>query len=111
MSAVLDLTAGSALMLGGAEWTVERLEPQYGVVVLTHGDGQRMRVSVRFLISHPGCRASSRSADPAPSRQSRGAAGAGRRSGAAAGPGAGRLPDADPAGGRAPQAGGDRVRR
>jgi hypothetical protein len=68
MSAVLDLTAGSALMLGGAEWTVERLEPQYGVVVLTRGDGQRMRVSVRFLISHPGCRASSRSAAAAADR-------------------------------------------
>lgn len=59
---VLDLAAGSALVLDGAEWMVERLEPQYGNVVLTRSDGQRMRVSVRFLISHPDCRPSSRSA-------------------------------------------------
>jgi hypothetical protein len=52
---VLDLAAGSALVLDGAEWMMERLEPQYGNVVLTRGDGQRMQVSVRFLISHPDC--------------------------------------------------------
>ena len=59
---VLDLAAGSPLVLDGAEWIVEQLEPQYGNVVLARGDGQRMRVSVRFLISHPDCRPSSRSA-------------------------------------------------
>ena len=53
---VLDLTAGSVLVLNGAAWTVEHLEPQYGTVVLTGRDGQRLRVSVRFLISHPDCR-------------------------------------------------------
>jgi len=59
---VLDLTAGSVLVLDGAAWTVEQLEPWYGMVVLTGSDGQRLRVSVRFLISHPDCRLSSRSA-------------------------------------------------
>jgi hypothetical protein len=65
---VLDLAAGSALVLDGAEWAVEQLQPQYGTVVLTRGDGQRMRVSVRFLISHPHCRPSTRSAAAAADR-------------------------------------------
>jgi hypothetical protein len=65
---VLDLTAGSVLVLDGAAWTVEQLEPQYGTVVLTRSDGQRLRVSVRFLISHPDCRLSSRSATAAADR-------------------------------------------
>ena len=65
---VLDLAVGSALVLDGAEWTVEQLQPQYGAVVLTRGDGQRMRVSVRFLISHPHCRPSTRSAAAAADR-------------------------------------------
>ena len=65
---VLDLAVGSALVLDGAEWTVEQLQPQYGTVVLTRGDGQRMRVSVRFLISHPHCRPSTRSAAEAADR-------------------------------------------
>lgn len=47
---------------------MEQLEPQYGVVVLTRSDGQRMRVSVRFLASHPDCRPSSRSAAAAADR-------------------------------------------
>ena len=41
---------------------VESLEPQYGNVILSRRDGQRAQVSVRFLISHPGCRSLSRSA-------------------------------------------------
>jgi hypothetical protein len=65
---VLDLAAGSALVLDGAEWIVEQLEPHYGTVVLARRDGQRMRVSVRFLISHPDCRLSSRSAAAAADR-------------------------------------------
>ena len=32
---VLDLAVGSALVLDGAEWTIEQLQPQYGTVVLT----------------------------------------------------------------------------
>jgi hypothetical protein len=65
---VLDLTAGSVLVLDGAAWTVEQLEPWYGTVVLTGRDGQRLRVSVRFLISHPDCRLASRSAAAAADR-------------------------------------------
>ena len=59
---VLDLAVGSGLVLDGAEWIVEQLEPQYGIVTLTRADGERMRVSVRFLVSHPQFRPSSRSA-------------------------------------------------
>ena len=65
---VLDLAAGSGLVLDGAEWVVEQLEPQYGAVALTRADGKRMRVSVRFLVSHPQCRPSSRSAVAAADR-------------------------------------------
>ncbi len=65
---VLDLAVGSGLVLDGAEWIVEQLEPQYGIVALTRADGERMRVSVRFLVSHPQCRPSSRSAVAAADR-------------------------------------------
>jgi hypothetical protein len=65
---VLDLAVGSGLVLDGAEWTVEQLEPQYGIVALTRADGERMRVSVRFLAGHPQCRPSSRSAVAAADR-------------------------------------------
>jgi hypothetical protein len=58
---VLELAPGSVLVLDGAEQVVERLDAQYGTVVLTRKDGQRMQVSIRFLISHPDCRPSSRS--------------------------------------------------
>ena len=62
MVPVLDLAVGSCLVLDGAEWIVEQLEPQYGKVALTRADGERIRVSIRFLVSHPQCRPSSRSA-------------------------------------------------
>jgi hypothetical protein len=65
---VLDLAVGSGLVLDGAEWIVEQLEPQYGIVALTRADGERMRVSVRFLAGHPQCRTSSRSAVAAADR-------------------------------------------
>ena len=65
---VLDLAVGSGLVLDGAEWVVEQLEPQYGAVALTRADGKRMRVSVRFLVSRPQCRPSSRSAVTAADR-------------------------------------------
>ena len=66
--AVLDLPAGAAVMLDGAEWTVERREPHLGRVHLVGADGARQRVSLRFLANHPDCWPSSRTA----------AAGAGR---------------------------------
>ncbi len=65
---VLDLAVGSGLVLDGAEWIVEQMEPWYGKVTLTCADGERMRVSVRFLISHPQRRPSSRSAAAAADR-------------------------------------------
>ncbi len=65
---VLDLAVGSGLVLDGAEWIVEQMEPWYGKVTLTCADGERMRVSARFLISHPQRRPSSRSAAAAADR-------------------------------------------
>jgi len=65
---VLDLAVGCGLVLDGAEWIVEQLEPQYGTVALTRADGERMRVSVRFLVSHPQGRPSPRSAVAAADR-------------------------------------------
>jgi len=66
---VLDLEVGSGLVLDGAEWAVEQLEPHCGMVMLTGLDGERMRVSFRFLANHPRCLASSRSAaEPAANR-------------------------------------------
>ena len=65
---MLELEAGTAVVLDGREWTVERREPHLGRVHLVSGDGARRQVSLRFLASHPDCWASSRIA----------AAGAGR---------------------------------
>jgi hypothetical protein len=57
----LHLEAGTVLVLDGAEWAVEYLEPQFGQVMLvaTVG-GQRRKLSARDLAHHPDCRASSR---------------------------------------------------
>jgi len=58
--AVLDLSAGAAVVLEGAEWTVERREPHLGCVHLVGADGARQRVRLRFLVNHPDCWPSSR---------------------------------------------------
>jgi hypothetical protein len=44
----LDLSLGAVLVLDGAEWTVERAEPQLGQVVLVTAGGERLRVTFRF---------------------------------------------------------------
>ena len=49
------LSAGSALLLGGREWTVLAVEPQYGRVLLRAGGEERLR-SIRWLAHHPDCR-------------------------------------------------------
>jgi hypothetical protein len=36
---LLELSAGSALLLGGREWTVASVEPGYGRVLLRAGGG------------------------------------------------------------------------
>jgi hypothetical protein len=57
----LDLSPGAFVVLDGAEWAVEYLEPQFGHVMLVACvGGQRMRVTMRFLAHHPDCRSSSR---------------------------------------------------
>jgi hypothetical protein len=72
---VLDLAVGSGLVLDGAEWIVEQLEPQYGTVALTRADGERMRVSVRFWLA---IRSAGRRRAP-PSRRRTGDVSPGRR--------------------------------
>jgi len=52
---LLELSAGSALLLGGREWTVASVEPQYGRVLLRSG-GEEQRRSIRWLAHHPDCR-------------------------------------------------------
>ena len=58
----LDLSPGAILVLDGAEWAVEHAEPQLGQVRLASAGGERRRVTFRFLMHHPSCRQSSRSA-------------------------------------------------
>lgn len=57
---MLDLGAGAAIVLEGTEWTVERIEPQFGRVHLVDSTGARMQVSARFLANHRDCRPSTR---------------------------------------------------
>ncbi len=52
----LNLSAGSALLLGGAEWTVAAIEARHGRVLLRSGGEERWR-SIRWLAHHPDCRA------------------------------------------------------
>ena len=52
---LLELSAGSVLLLGGREWTVSSVEPQYGRVLLRAG-GEERRRSIRWLAHHPDCR-------------------------------------------------------
>ncbi|WP_217369817.1 DDE-type integrase/transposase/recombinase [Nonomuraea antri] len=58
--AVLELSAGAAVVLDGVEWEVERREPHLGRVHLVAADGARQHVSLRFLANHPNCWPSSR---------------------------------------------------
>ena len=49
-----ELTAGSVLLLAGAEWTVTAIEPQRGRVLLRAG-GEKQWRSIRWLAHHPDC--------------------------------------------------------
>ncbi|MFK0251975.1 hypothetical protein ACIQUM_45375 [Amycolatopsis azurea] len=60
MTSTVDLGAGAVLVLNGEEWTVERTEPQLGRVVLVNTGGERLPVTIRFLMHHPDCRQSTR---------------------------------------------------
>ncbi|WP_284741713.1 hypothetical protein [Amycolatopsis sp. RTGN1] len=68
MTGSLDLAPGATLVLDGQEWTVERAEPQFGRVVLLDGGGRRLPVTMRFLMNHPDCRASSTASEVAAGR-------------------------------------------
>lgn len=52
---LLELSAGSVLLLGGREWAVSSVEAQYGWVLLRAG-GEERRRSIRWLAHHPDCR-------------------------------------------------------
>lgn len=60
--AALDLSPGAGIVLDDVEWRVERQEPHLGRVQLVRPDGGRQRVTFRFLVNHPRCRPSSRTA-------------------------------------------------
>ena len=51
---LLELSAGSALLLAGTEWTVAAIEAQHGRVLLSAGGEERWR-SIRWLVHHPDC--------------------------------------------------------
>ncbi|MEU7205912.1 hypothetical protein [Streptomyces sp. NPDC045470] len=61
-AAALDLSPGAGVVLDDVEWLVERQEPHLGRVHLVGVDGERQQVSFRFLVNHPQCRPSSRTA-------------------------------------------------
>ncbi|WP_436494282.1 hypothetical protein [Actinokineospora sp. HUAS TT18] len=73
----LDLSPGAIVVLDGTEWTVERAEPQLGQVMLVTAGGERMRATFRFLMHHPSCRQSSKSATRMASGRGRQEAGEG----------------------------------
>ncbi|WP_283456960.1 transposase [Streptomyces sp. G-G2] len=50
------------------EWTVERHEPHLGRVVVVDPAGARQQLTFRFLVNHPACRPSSRTAADGPDR-------------------------------------------
>ena len=60
--AVLDLSPGAVVVLDGRQWTVQRREPHLGQVLLAAPDGTRQQVTFQFLVTHPRCFTSSRSA-------------------------------------------------
>jgi hypothetical protein len=62
VDASIDLLPGSAVVLDGFEWLIERFEPHQGRVTLVSAEGDRMTVNLRFLLNHPSCRQSSRTA-------------------------------------------------
>ena len=53
---LLEVSPGAAVVLDGAEWVVEAVEPQYGRVRLRAQDGARKQVAIRWLVNHPDCR-------------------------------------------------------
>lgn len=62
----VDVSAGSVVVIDGAEWRVERGEPHTGRVHLAGADGgARQCVTFRFLAHHPDGHASSLTADGA----------------------------------------------
>src|SRR5260221_1000309 len=52
---LLELSAGSVLLLAGREWTVSSVEAQHGGVLLSAGGEEGWR-SIRWLVHPPDCR-------------------------------------------------------
>jgi hypothetical protein len=55
-AALLDLSPGVQLLLGGSVVRVEWVEPHHGQVLLCGLDGQRRQCSIRSLVNDPHCR-------------------------------------------------------
>lgn len=64
----LELSAGTALLLEGAEWRVQVFEPSTGRVLLGRHDGQQQATTVRALVNHGDCRPAPATAVPAHSQ-------------------------------------------
>ena len=53
---LVELSAGSRVVLAGTQWQVRELEPQTGRVLLRRDDGQELSTTIRALISRGDCR-------------------------------------------------------
>jgi hypothetical protein len=60
--ATLDLSPGAAVVLDGRQWTIQGRVPHLGQVLLADPDGKRQAVTFQFLLKHPNCYTSSRTA-------------------------------------------------
>ena len=52
---LVELSAGSRVVLAGTQWQVRELEPHTGRVLLRRGDGQELPTTIRALISRGDC--------------------------------------------------------
>ena len=55
---LVELSAGSRVVLAGIQWQVRELEPHTGRVLLRRDDGQELSTTIRALISRGDCRPS-----------------------------------------------------
>ena len=53
---LVELSAGSRVVLAGTQWQVRELEPHTGRVLLRRDDGQELSTTIRALISRGDCR-------------------------------------------------------
>jgi hypothetical protein len=53
---LVELSAGSRVVLAGTQWQVRELDPHTGRVLLRRDDGQELSTTIRALISRGDCR-------------------------------------------------------